>query len=78
MPKYEFRMLCMNNKVSCNNVKLLMDDFTNIQDVNMVDFDHVGIRTFKTKEDALNRLYEIRRDAGDDLLESGIFMLDSK
>lgn len=72
MPLFEFRMLCMNNKPSCDFVKKLMSDFTNIRDVNMVDFDHIGIGNFDNTDDALIRLKRIKTDAGEHLLDSAI------
>jgi len=77
MPIYEFKMLCMNNKDSCDFVKNSMYDFHNIQDVNEVDFDHKGLRTFSNDESALKRLDEIKKIAGPHLLQSKIFKVRS-
>ena len=69
MQEVEFRVLCANDGDSCNLVKGFMKDFKITQASKIDDFDHKGVKQFKSIVEATRRVGEIKSLAGDNLID---------
>ena len=66
MPEYEFRVLCADNQKSCNFVKGLMNEFSNVCSVDSTKpYDHTGTINVKSSNEALKKKRELKLQAGD-------------
>ena len=75
MQEVEFRVLCADDGKSCKLVRGLMSDFKITPAGKTDDFDHKCAKTFESVAEAKQRVDEIKRKAGKNVLDIRLFII---
>ena len=74
MVKIEFRVLCADDGKAGETVRGLMSDFEITFAGKYDDFDHKGVKTFESVEEAEQLVHELKCKAGKDILSITLFI----